>query len=434
MAGNIWRDAKDGWRCLFGARPLSFGVAILPPAWVRLSQIPGGCADMTNPSKPSIIVISLPKRHVPIGPALAWAAKARGIGRWRIALDIAARMFGRQKLLPDEYFMFGLHRPGMTDHDRSAFLGGRAIKTMNKALVGDPKISNSRLMDNKLKMAMVLERAGLPTTELRAVYVPQGKPGPWPVLRNATEIAAFLMAPGTLPLFGKPVFGSRSVGVLSLMSAHGTDEIALGDGRRVSAMALAQELVANFGKGYLFQELLRPHPDLERITGPAIGSLRVYSLWENAAAVPLYLVLRLPAAGAMADDLSAGAQSGAAQIDMATGLIDRAHQAQFLGGNLMEVSPATGVPLVGAAIPDLDQAIRLVAQAHEMFYENSVIGFDIALTNRGPVINELNPYPLQGIYQRASGKGILNDTFRPRLKNALIAKGLRGRELKRIIG
>ena len=389
---------------------------------------------MTNQSTPSIIVTRLPDRHVPMGPALAWAAKARGISRWRIALDIIRRMFGRQKLLPDEYFILGLHRPEMTDLERSAFLGGRAVTAMNKALVGDPKTSNSRLMDNKLKMAMVLERAGLPTTEIRAVYVPQGRPGPWPVLRNAAEIAAYLMTPGSLPLFGKPVYGSRSVGVLSLIAAHGTDEIELGDGRRVSAQALAQELVANFAPGYMFQELLRPHPVLEKITGPAIGSLRVYSLWENGAPVPLYLMLRLPAAGAMADDLSASAQSVSANVDMVTGRITRAHAAQNLGGKVIELTPVTGIPVVGQPVPDLPEAMRIAALAHQMFYENGVIGFDVALTNRGPVINELNPNPLQGLHQRASGKGILTDVFRPRLKAALIGKGVTGRKLKKIVG
>ena len=92
---------------------------------------------MTNQSTPSIIVTRLPDRHVPMGPALAWAAKARGISRWRIALDIIRRMFGRQKLLPDEYFI-----PCHTAHD--SVIGDQGVSEGSPFLSYSSSSSSSR--------------------------------------------------------------------------------------------------------------------------------------------------------------------------------------------------------------------------------------------------------------------------------------------------
>lgn len=373
------------------------------------------------------LIQHLPERHVPLAASLAWAAKKRGISRWRIGFDIVQRLLGRQKLTPDEYFMFGLHRGDLTNAERDAFVGQSAVAALNKALLGGPKRALGDLLNDKVKMAMVLERAALPTTQILAIYVPHGAPGPWPVLRNAAEIAAYLLTPGHLPLFGKPVAGSRSVGVMSIVAAHG-DHVELGDGRRVAALGLAQEIVAGFANGYLFQELLRPHPEIERLSGPAVASLRVFTLWQDQAAVPLYVMIKLPGKGAMADDFGAGAANTAAMVDMATGKITRAHFAANLGGTTVDTSAVTGAPLLGAVIPQIEAVLHLARQAHAMFAEHGAIGTDIVLTDRGPVINELNSNPLQGNFQRASGFGLFSPAFRPLFLAALAAKGINQRQ------
>lgn len=371
---------------------------------------------------PPIILQKLPERHVPLAQALAWAAKKRGISRWRIGFDIVKRLIGRQKLLPDDYFMYGLHRGELSDADRACFIGARAVKALNKALIAESR-GLAELLNDKVKMAMVLERAGLPTTEIRAVFVTQGTPGPWPVLRSATEIATYLLTPGHLPVFGKPMAGSRSIGAMSIVAAQG-DLVELGDGRRLPALDLAQEIVGAFSNGYMFQELLRPHPQIERLSGPAIASVRVMTLWLNGAAVPLYAMLRLPGKGAMADDIGGGVSNTMTVLDMTTGQITRAHFADQLGGTTIDISPVTGVPLVGAVVPDMGRILDLAKQAHALFAQHGAIGTDIVLTDRGAVINELNPSPLQGNFQRTSHRGLLNPDFRPLYLAALAEKGI----------
>ena len=370
-----------------------------------------------------IILSKLPDRHVPIGQALAWAAKKRGVSRWRIGFDIMRRVLGRQKLSPDEYFMLGLHRGEMTDAERDAFLGGRAVTALNAALAGGKRRNLSDLINDKVKTTMVLERAGLPTSEMRAIYVPQGAPGPWPILSSAAAIAAYLLTPGHLPVFGKPLAGSRSLGTISIIAAQG-DQVELGDGRRVNALALATEIVAAFYNGYIFQELLRPHPEVERLTGPAIGALRVLTLWQGGAAVPLYTFLRLPGKGAMADDVGSGLANAAAFVDLDTGIITRAQHANDLGGTTVDVAPVTEMPLIGVALPDFARAIQLATQAHAMFAQHGVIGTDTVLTDRGPIILELNANPLQSNFQRCSGTGLLNPKYRPLYLAALAEKGI----------
>ena len=99
-------------------------------------------------------------------------------------------------------------------------------------------------------------------------------------MHSAEAIASYLLTPGNLPVFGKPLAGSRSVGAVSIIKVQG-DLVELGDGRQVSALVLGNEIAAAFPKGYMFQELLRPHPEIERLSGPAVASIRVFTLWQG---------------------------------------------------------------------------------------------------------------------------------------------------------
>ena len=59
-------------------------------------------------------------------------------------------------------------------------------------------------------------------------------------------------------------------------------------------------------------------------------------------------------------------------------------------GKRYEIHPETGITFHGYKIPFCNQAVNMAAKLHKYFYCTHSIGWDIALTQRGPVFIECN--------------------------------------------
>lgn len=426
--GNSWSDAgpSEDARAFWGAGTFLSGrlIGILT---VQGNEFKGP-GRMGDKKAAAILVTKVAERRVDVLRLIQDVAHKRRVSKYRVAMEVIRRKLNRQGISYHDYFLFGMHRPELTAEDRDAFLGESAVTALNLALAPVDRGSLSGLLRNKILTAMVLEQAGIATAQIRGLYVTQGNPRPFHQMRSAQEIADFLLQSGVLPVFGKPVNGSRSLGAVSILAVAEPGILRLGDGRIVAALDLAQEIVAGFPGGYMFQDLLVPPAELALTTGPAISSLRVMSLWDGAAPQVLYTVLRLPARGAMADDFPAGAQNGMALLDHSTGKLIRAQGGLLPGGQDLLTSPATGQALADFQMPHWQALCGLAQEVHALFPLQTVVGIDLALTDKGPVVNEINTNPLHTLYQRASGRGILNAEFRPLLLRALAAQGVTKRK------
>lgn len=385
---------------------------------------PKAKASMSTEKTNAILVTKVGARRVDLVRMIQETAGKRRVSQYRVALEIMRRHLNRQRISYNDYFLFGLHRSELTPAERAAFLGDAPVTALNGTLAAVDRGSLSGLLRNKILTAMVLERAGIATAPIRAIYATQGTPLAYGVLRSADDITDFLLKPGSLPVFGKPVNGSRSVGAVSILEIAEPGMLRLGDGRVVAALALAQEIVAAFAGGYLFQDLLVPHAALAQLAGPAIASLRVASLWVGGGPSVLYTVLRLPAQGAMADDFPAGKQNGMALLAPDSGHLIRAQGGQMPGDQELLTAPATGQILAGFQVPEWAAVRAMAERVHGLFPLQAIVGIDIALTDAGPVVNEINANPLHGLYQRAAGRGVLNPEFKPLLLQALAEKGV----------
>jgi Sugar-transfer associated ATP-grasp len=374
-----------------------------------------------SPDATKVLTSAVPQRAINLPAALAMAAQTKGVSQFALAGEIIRRRVGRQKLTYNEYFQFGLYRPDLADTDRDAFASDTESMNVNNALRPQGPLALGGFFADKSLMDLVLRGAGLPRAETLAVSRATPAQLPYPVLMGADQIAAFLASKDRLPVFGKPVDGSRSIGAASFVALDG-DRLVLGDGTQASLRALAEEIARDYPKGYIFQSLLRPHPEMERLTGPVVGTLRVVTLRTKAGPAPLYSVLKLPGPGAMVDGRASG-KNGMALVDLATGTLVRAQLASAPAGTDQNDSLVTGAFLPGARLPDWDRAISLATDVHALFADAGLIGADIILSDKGPVITELNGNPLGSLYQRASGRGLFNPEFAARYREALLYHG-----------
>ena len=371
---------------------------------------------------PELPILRTARVPVKVDLARAFLAASGQPGQtgWRVFRRILRCRTGAQSITPLEFFRYGLHRPGLTDADCAAYLSDVAVTRFNTLLNGPADQNDTARLCDKLVTGQILTAAGLPTAATRAVYRAEPDPGD---LRTAADIAAFLLAPGHTPCFGKPVFGSLSMGVVSVEQALDAGHVLLGNGRSVAASALAAEIVAHYPAGYVFQDVLRAGPGVRHLSGPVLPSIRICSLWLQGGPVPLYAAMRLPAAGAMSDDGGSG-RNARLHIDVQTGAVIRGQDMHRFSGVDLAKTPVTDVPLAGQAIPDWATILALACDAHRQFPRHCCIGTDIAPSDQGFVINEVNANPLHMTYQVVSKRGILNDTFRPLFRAALAERGI----------
>jgi hypothetical protein len=358
-------------------------------------------------------------RRFDIVKAMRWVRQTHGKGALRQFAEILPLTRRPNLLQPKDYYLNGLFRPDFDAARRRSYVSHDGSHALNLRLSPVHALSYHGLTLNKVLMGALLERLGVPTPPLLALFpASPGLRGVRP-LGTAAEIAAWLSDPASLPCFGKPVFSSNSVGAASFLEASddGT-RVRLGDGREVAVSDVAAEIARDFPRGYMFQPLLRQRPEVEALNGPAVGVLRVVTLRASAGPEVLYTALKMPPAGAMFDGAANERPNAMALVDPGSGRILRAQDMGRMAPAALEAAPATGQSLAGAVLPDVAQATGLARELHRHFPTHGVLGFDIALTVDGPCVNEVNTRPFHTVYQRAADRGILNPDFVPRIEEA----------------
>ncbi len=350
-------------------------------------------------------------------PDLAfWLRKAQsesGRSTSSMIWDMVRLARRRGRLRPIDYLRYQLFRPSLSTAERASFVSPRGGHDVNARLSPPSLELQSSLAVDKVLTNVVLRAAGFPVPETRAVFSADANYGALSALRTEADITAFLRNPTNLPVFGKPVNSSQSVGAASFLSVSPDGaEILLGDRRSVSLAALAGEIAKHFHRGYLFEELLRQPPEIVAIAGETIASVRICTIWVPGGPKVLYAGVKLPAPGAMVDALLGG-ENTLVLIDSQTGDVLRAMLSE--AGGRREITHSLlnpEAPIKGMRLPNWPQVVAITTEAHRMFPGHGILGFDVALTTRGPVVTEVNTDPHHALYQFCADRGLLNPEFR----------------------
>jgi Sugar-transfer associated ATP-grasp len=369
--------------------------------------------------KNGILKTRVPARNFDLAQALRVTAKLRGISQLRLAGEIIRLGRGRQRLNWKEYFLYGAHQPSLSVEQRAEFLGESVMWAMNQALTPRPDELAGLFVD-KMLTDLVLTRCGIPVAGVRAVAVAKRTQVPYDVLPDVGSLEAFL-ADTPLPFFGKPAHGSRSIGAVSILGREASTLI-LGDGSQVEIADFAAEIIRAFPEGYIFQDLMIPHPDLARIVGPVIASVRVVTVRIETELEPLYAAMKMPGPGQMVDDIVSFINTMCG-IDHRTGQIVRGQDACKLGGIEMALNQVTGAPLAGAVLPAWPDVVRLARSVHEIFPRQGLLGTDVAITEGGVKVIEVNSLPHHSFYQKCFARGFWNADIAPMMTEALAGFG-----------
>lgn len=161
---------------------------------------------------------------------------------------------------------------------------------------------------------------------------------------------------------------------------------------------------------WIVQRLYRVHPDLAPIALNALPTARISTLLNEKGEPEIVTsVLRFAAIeDTVVDNVCAG--GAMAPIDLETGRVGIA----CLGHHGPDVThhPVTGEPVEGTVIPDWEAIKALALESHlPHFADYKLVGWDIGLTDAGPVIIEGNGKPCYVVAQRGARAGIGETRF-----------------------
>ncbi|TVR47043.1 MAG: hypothetical protein EA386_08595 [Rhodobacteraceae bacterium] len=352
----------------------------------------------------------------PANSMIVNVARQSGISPLRQFAQIIALRGKRNGLSATEYYAMGVFNPELSAADRRCFVGRAGNRHLNRSMrvPGDKGITS--FVENKLTLEAALRGIGLPTTSTQAVLSKSGAFGGMAHLHTEQDFRDFLRKDAEFPIFAKPAGGSLGVGAALLLAYDATqDMIELGSGKTVGLKTFVDEALGDHGKGLLLQKAVRQHQDMTRIAGPALGCIRVVTTSASDGPRTLYAIWKLPAPKAISDN---SWQEGGmlAEIDHATGKVQQVRKGEATGIEVLQRHPQTEEILQDITLPFADRITRIAEAAHALFPTLGLIGWDIGISQDGPVILEANGNPHHMLYQRATGQGILNDRFLPRIK------------------
>lgn len=354
------------------------------------------------------------------GTALLQAPKDAAPPRSQVMIEVARR-FGvspiRQmreiwtlrrsatKIAPHEYYASGLFHPDLPMEDKRRFVGRTGSYLVNSRLSPMPLTEMRPFLRDKVAYTALLSRLGLATTQTLALAHPTRRLGDLPVLRTAADLAAFLVSDAAhYPIFGKPAQGEASIGSVRIDAVDATDRILhLGNGKKIPLDRFAEEAMRDYPEGFILQKSLHQHADLTAAIGTSVGTLRVVTICVEDGPRPLYTVWKIPAPTAMSDNFWQDGSMVAALSD--DGRVTQVRRGTGLNGEWLRRHPMTRAEFADVRIPNWDALQKLAADAHAIFPEFGIVGWDIAMTSEGPVIIEANDNPFHVLWQLAHGKG-----------------------------
>ncbi len=207
----------------------------------------------------------------------------------------------------------------------------------------------------------------------------------WIDLRSATEETFAAFMEGMDCIIAKPLDKSGGTGIEKVKRADFESDAAL--------FAYLKE--KNFG---LAEECIVQCETLAEFNRSSVNTYRICTVLEQGEAHVLYFYVRAGMAGRAVDNLHSGGV--ACPVDWDTGVIAHPGYSAYLGEPRTHlVHPDSKHQLEGFQLPMYKEAIELAYTAAKRIPQVGYVGWDLAITDNGPVLIEGNPFPGHDLLQ-----------------------------------
>lgn len=282
---------------------------------------------------------------------------------------------------PDEYFLYGLDRVSADMDDYmmpySSFIALRQRK--NTVRIGrQTPYSYVCLLRDKELFEWISEKLDIPTPKTLGKLHDGLLSGRYSGLFADYCVS---MADGSA-LFLKEIAGYKGSGAFAIEKKDGK---LFFNGDSLEINEIMDRIPSK--QTYIVQEKVVQHSAINQIYPDALNTLRVVSIVFGEDIVILGSFLRIGANGSVVDNWSHGGLAVGVNEDgtlMKWGIFKPEY------GIKTDRHPNTGLIFEGYRLPYWEEAIDLVKTCHRKFSFIGAIGWDVAFTERGPIIIEGN--------------------------------------------
>ncbi|WP_299214564.1 sugar-transfer associated ATP-grasp domain-containing protein [uncultured Aquimarina sp.] len=279
------------------------------------------------------------------------------------------------------YFYFGkfLYRKEITNY--KDYLSSKEVDkiTLSKKL---HKFQYSSLLRNKLSFALYMEENNLPVPKsISFNYKNRFYYNSTLLLVNSEEelllfIQMILRETNTTSVFIKSITGMGGYGCFLLTKKNLAQEIK----------QYAKEILSH---EFIHQEVIEQHTEINKIYKRSVNTIRFDTYIDKKGVTHiLSAFMRFGSGGDFIDNGSAGGIY--LSVDLEKGkLIGKSHQLMKYGGKQLEKHPNTHTTFDGFEIPYFEESKLLIKKAVS-YIPDRIIGWDIAISNNGPIIIEGN--------------------------------------------
>ena len=329
------------------------------------------------------------------------AAQASEI--WRLR-----QSFGQ--LTPKEYYYFGLYDDErFSSEEKERFIG---LGVQSQILWRCTDVRWWSIALDKVAFCSFMSSYGFPVLDVQATLHPYRQLASAAALKTRADAANFLRHEARYPLFTKPFDGMRSVGSARINAYDcATDELVVHPDRRVPIEEYLEVVSRYVQSGYLFQSLQHPHDNVRAMCGDRLACVRLVVLVGPGGPEPFRAVWKIPAGANVADNFWRDGNL-LAGIDLDTGRVTRVIRGVGTEREDITTHPETGVSFLRREVPDWQQLKSLCLGAASTIPGISVQGWDVAPSQQGPVLVEVNVGGDFTLPQLGTATGMLDDRFR----------------------
>jgi hypothetical protein len=317
--------------------------------------------------------------------AIQLARKYPASQRLKVMRDYIS-LYRAKGLTPEEYYEFEFEK--QSEEFRRDFLGLNEQRYYLDLLNPLKYFSLAR---NKYMAHKMLENTGVRTSELYCYYQPEA------TYAENTECASDI--DGVLRILKTK--GVQSCVIKTTESSHGDNVLVIQnidyqDGNAILTRFDGQQLLLSSvlsNEPLIFESLVRQTEQFAAFNASSVNTVRfMTALYPDGSAKVIATFIKIGRAGRCVDNAGGGGNVDVC-VDVATGKI--CHAIRFDGWHrVQEIDshPDSGNPLNGVVIENWDSIKAEVICFQQAFPYCKVAGWDIAITDEGPVVIEVNDF------------------------------------------
>jgi len=325
-----------------------------------------------------------------------------------------------------DYYDYGLYDRQLVSRDEIGnYVGWRYEYSLNEAL--NPREVVLPAHDKLSLHKLLHEYNSVSMPRIIGLYLPSGGKVygslSSKIMTDPVQLKIFLETNQIWPLYAKPSFSYQGVGNFLLQGYDPRKKhIILGAGESMDVSAFIDEVVLRRRPkykreaGYMFQHVLTTHLNIQNCTGnDSISSLRMVMLNFDEGPKLERAIWKIVCGKNTVDNFRSGTSGNlVARVNLANGKVDSPLDGCWPYANNVSHHPDTGKELNGFQVPNWEEARQMSLSVAACFPLMKILHLDIALTDTGPVLLEINDLGAIMMLQ-LHGQGLLSPLVREAL-------------------